>query len=193
MQSNITYHSKYGPFPHERTIQFNSDVATSRRPHKHGNVFLLFAWANKGDGLKASIVTYHIVIYSREEAEYPAYIVSRIISAHLLRIYFEMSVASIVFLLELRKSIIYFEGSLIQDNGHSVAREHLLLLTRIYTFYRVPMFRLANRRIISINSTYRARHNWNRNPEEKYFRIKSLSGHEGVLEYLRNPNLLDTT
>ena len=50
MQSNITYHSKYGPFAHERTIQFNSDVATSQRPHKHGSILLLFAWANEGDG-----------------------------------------------------------------------------------------------------------------------------------------------
>ena len=55
MQSNITYHSTYGPFAHERTIQFNSDVATSWRPHKHGNILLLFAWANEGDGLKANI------------------------------------------------------------------------------------------------------------------------------------------
>ena len=38
-----------------RTIQFNSDVATSRRPHKHGNILLLFAWANEGDGLKTNI------------------------------------------------------------------------------------------------------------------------------------------
>ena len=36
-----------------------------------------------------------------------------------------------LFLLELRKSIIYFGGSIIQDNGHNVVREHLLLLARI--------------------------------------------------------------
>ena len=43
---------------------------------------------------------------------------------------------------------------------------------------------LANRRIMSINSKYRVRHNWNRNPEGEHFHIKSLPDHEGVLEYL---------
>ena len=43
---------------------------------------------------------------------------------------------------------------------------------------------LANRRIISINSKYRARHNWNQNPEGEHFHIKSLTDHKGVLEYL---------
>ena len=36
-----------------------------------------------------------------------------------------------LFLLELRKSIIYFGGSIIQDNGQNVVMEHLLLLARI--------------------------------------------------------------
>ena len=36
---------------------------------------------------------------------------------------------------------IYLGGSIIQYNGHSVAREHLLLLARVYTFYRVLMFK----------------------------------------------------
>ena len=44
--------------------------------------------------------------------------------------------------------------------------------------------RLANRRIMSINSKYRVRHNWNRNPEGEHFHIKSLPDNKGVLEYL---------
>ena len=55
MQSNITYHSKYRPFAHERTIQFNSDDVTSRLPNKHGNIILLFTRANERDGLKTDI------------------------------------------------------------------------------------------------------------------------------------------
>ena len=39
---------------------------------------------------------------------------------------------------ELRKSIICLRGSMIHENGHSVAREHLLLLVRIH-IYRVLM------------------------------------------------------
>ena len=46
---------KNGPFAHERTIQFNLDIATYQRPHKHGNILLLFARANERDGLKTDI------------------------------------------------------------------------------------------------------------------------------------------
>ena len=72
----------------------------------------------------------------------------------------------ILFLLELCKSIIYFGGSIIQDNGHSVAREHLLLSINedLCILQSTYVQGLANRRIISINLTYRFR-NWNRNPE----------------------------
>ena len=35
---------------------------------------------------------------------------------------------------------VYFGGSIIHDNRHIIASEHLLLLARIYTFYRVLMF-----------------------------------------------------
>ena len=53
----------YGPFAHERTIQFNSDVATSRRPNKHGNIILLFARANEGDGLKTDIRSLTMLLF----------------------------------------------------------------------------------------------------------------------------------
>ena len=130
----------HGPFAHERTIQFNSDVATSRRPHKHGNILLLFAWAKEGDKLKTNTrsLTALICIHWKEPNT------QRIIAAWpwriILRIHFEMlwivdlrfrCLTAIFFLLELRKSNICFRGSIIQDNGHNVVREHLLLLARI--------------------------------------------------------------
>ena len=65
-----------------------------------------------------------------------------------------------------------------RKGGSTIISEDLYILQSTY------VQGLANRRIISINSTYRVRHNWNRNPEGEHFHIKSLPDHEGVLEYL---------
>ena len=72
----------YGPFAHERTIQFNSDVATSRRTHKHGNIVLLFARANEGDGWKPTsdhLPCYYV--FTHKDQIRNRIIVGRIISA----------------------------------------------------------------------------------------------------------------
>ena len=64
-----------------------------------------------------------------------------------------------------------------REGASTIISEDLYILQSTY------VQGLANRRIISINSTYRVCHNWNRNPEGEHFYIKSLPDHEGVLEY----------
>ena len=112
-QTLLTIQNKYGPFTHERTIQFNSEVATSRRPHiltrKHP--FIIFI-DKRGRRIEDQHqVTYRINMYSLEGAKYPAYY-RRIISGHHSKSTLQNVVnlrfwclASIFFLLELRKSI----------------------------------------------------------------------------------------
>ena len=63
---------------------------------------------------------------------------------------------------------------------------YYVLLARIYTLQSTDVLGLANRRIISINLTYRVRHNWNLNPEGGYLPTKCMPDHisKRVLEYL---------
>ena len=129
----------YRPFAHERTIQFNLDVATSRRTHKHENIVLLFARANEGDGWKPTsdhLPCYYV--FTHKDQIRNRIIAGRIISAHHSENTFRNVVdlrfrclTAIFFLLELRKSIIYTSGGSIRHIGHSFAMEHLLLLARI--------------------------------------------------------------
>ena len=95
------------------------------------------------------------------------------------------------FPLELRKSNYFTSGVQIQDNGHTVARENLLFYWQENTVHALDstlqstnVYGLANRRIISINLTYQVLNNWKPNPKGEHFHTKSMSDHEGVLEYL---------
>ena len=82
MQSNITYQSKYGPFTHKRTIQFNSgsrDISMVTQIRKDPYIICM---GKRGRGIEDQHqLTYHINMHSLEGAKYPAYF-CRIISAH---------------------------------------------------------------------------------------------------------------
>ena len=166
------------------------DISTATQTRKHPHHYLQ-GQTRETDWRPTSGHLLHYY-YSLEGAKCPAYY-CRIVSAHHSENTFQNVVnlrfwclTSIFFLLGFRKLSIHILWGFIQDNEHSVAREHLLLLAMIYTFYRVLKYvrGLANCRIISINLTYRVCDNWNQNPEGEHFHIKSLPGHEGVLEYL---------
>ena len=134
MQSNITYHSKYGPF-----AQFNS-IRTSRHLDGHTNTetsfYYLHGQTRETDWRPTSGHLPHYYVFTGRSH------IPSVLSPHNLGASFweyiskcsgsEVSMSDgYLFLLELRKSIIYFGGSIIQDNGQNVVMEHLLLLARI--------------------------------------------------------------
>ena len=58
----------------------------------------------------------------------------------------------------------------------------MIIRENLYFLQSTDVQGLANRRLISINYTYRACHSWIQNPEGEHFHIKPLPDHEGVLE-----------
>ena len=151
MQSNITYHSKYGPFAPKGTIQINPDIATSRRTQTRKYPYHYLQgqmretdWTPTSGHLQLYCSMYYLFIERRQNTVWPHNLSASFWEYNSKCRESEVSMSDVyLFLLEHRKSIIYLGGSIIQDNGHNVVREHLLLLARIYTFYRVLMFRIG--------------------------------------------------
>ena len=166
MQSNITYQSKYLGTIRTRTHNSNKfgscDISTATQTRKHP---FIICKGKRGRRIEDQHqVTYRNFMYSLVGAIYPAYY-RRIISAHNSENTFQnivdlsfRCVTSIFFLVRVAQ-IKYLLRGFNPRHGHNVAREHLLLFEGIYTFTENLCSRLSNRRIISINSTYRIRHN----------------------------------
>ena len=78
---------------------------------------------------------------------------------------------------------LYFGGSIIQDNGYSVAREHLLLLARVYILQSTYVQGLANRRTFPSIRRIGSVTIGTEIPRENVFTSNlSMPDHEGVLE-----------
>ena len=139
MQSNITYHSKYGPFAHAIQIE-RRDISTATQTRKHPFIICM---GKRGRRTETNIRSLTMVLCihssgSNAQSYYrrPHNLGSSFWEYISKRCESKVSMSDVypfLLLLELCKLIIYFGGSIIQDNGHSVAREHLLLL---YTFPR---------------------------------------------------------
>ena len=136
MQSNMTYHSKYWPFAHEHTIQFNSDVSTATQTRKDPFIICTGKRGRRVEDQHRHLP--HCYLFMGRSQIPSVYCQPHNLGASsentfrsVVNLRFRC-LTSIFFLLELRKSIIYFGGSMIQDNGHNVAGEYLLLLVKIH-------------------------------------------------------------
>ena len=139
----INNYKVHEPFAHERiSIQFKPDTATyistATQTRKHSFII----WMGKrGSWIETNIraLTMLLFVHSSGSNTQLHYRWPHNLGSSFWECISECCESEVwmsdicLFLLELCKyQYVYFRGSIINDNGHNIARKHLLLLARIY-------------------------------------------------------------